>query len=200
MRLPRLASACVLFVLGAAMLSGCVDALFTTGHAATSAAPTLAPEATQSPAPSAKPTTPPSLGGWSECPRIVDDLNLYAKNHPTPTTTYAQIKPSDFPLKAVSPAVFNDACTIAVTLSGETVDWAILPGDSTLAASIKADLLNAGFASGGVADIYSNTATGRAATVATLASGQALDAYLVVSSVFARFTMPLVYIGSFTLS
>jgi hypothetical protein len=204
MRLPRLASACALFVLGAAMLSGCSGALFTMGQGATSAAPTAAPGATHTaaptPSPTAMPTTTPSLGGWSECPKIVGDLNTYAKNHPTPTTTYVQIKPADFPLKAVSPAVLNNACTIAVTVSGETVHWAILPGDSTLAASIKADLLNAGFAPGGVADIFSNTATGQAATIATLASGQALDAYLVVSSVFMRFTQPLVYIGSFTLS
>lgn len=204
MRLHRLAPVVAVFVLGTIMLSGCAGALFATGHAATSAAPTPTADATHSatspPSATPTPTTAPSLGGWTECPRIVSDLNAYAKQHPSPLTTYTQIKPADFPLNSVDAALLNGACTLAVTINGETVHWAILPGDPAVASSIKANLLNAGFASGGVADVYGNARTGRAATVTAVANGQALDQYLVTSNVFGRFSQQLVYVGSFALS
>jgi hypothetical protein len=156
-----------------------------------SAKPTASPTAKPSPTP-----TVPPIEGWSECPRIVTDLN---KNTPDPAS-YKQVKPSAFPVQDVGSDVLSNACVIAVTTSGETVTWAVLPGDEALAASIKARLINAGFSTGSVAGTLTKQATSEGALVSNFANGVGLESFLVSAKGFARIQQPLVYVGSFFLS
>ena len=187
-------------------LGGCTSLLFSDGPVTSSpsATPTPEPTRTGAPTPTAKPTpTPtatPDIGGWSECERIVKDLNAYAKAHPTPPTSYLQIEPSAFPLQDVGANALAKACNIKVTIDGEVTYWAVLPGDAALASTIKGNLIDAGFAPGGVAGILADPSSGQAASITSVANGKALDEYLVSTNAFSRLTIPLVYVGSFTLS
>jgi hypothetical protein len=168
------------------------------GLSAPTSTPTPSAKPTEAP-PTAKPTptpTVPPIEGWSECPRIVTDLN---KNTPDPAS-YKQVKPSAFPVQDVGSDVLSNACVIAVNTGGETVTWAVLPGDEALAASIKARLINAGFTTGSVAGTLSKQATSEGALVSSFANGAALESFLVSAKGFARIQQPLVYVGSFFLS
>jgi hypothetical protein len=182
-------------------LAGCSTSWFTDGFGITGTAtptatskPSSTPTAAK-PTATPKPTTPPIVA-WSECPRLVTDLN---KNTADPAT-YAQVKASAFPVQEIGVDLLADACVIAVTTGGETVDWAVLPGDDALAASIKASLIDAGFAAGGIAGTLTNTQTSKGALVSAFPNGAALETFLAGPKGFARITQPLVYVGTFFLS
>lgn len=202
MRLLRPATLSAILLIATLSLSGCASSWFVdafgvstqTSTPTPSAKPTEAPP-TAKPTPTPTPTVPP-IEGWSECQRIVTDLN---KNTPDPAS-YKQVKPSAFPVQDVGSDVLSNACVIAVTTGGETVTWAVLPGDEALAASIKARLINAGFTTGSVAGTLSKQATSEGALVASFANGAALESFLVAAKGFARIQQPLVYVGSFFLS
>ncbi len=201
MRLLRPATVSAVLLAAMLALAGCSTSWFTDGFGVSaSATPTVAPTpspkpTTAKPSPTPKPTTPPIVG-WSECPRLVTDLN---KNTADPAT-YKQVKASAFPIQEIGADLLADACVIAVTTGGETVDWAVLPGDDALAASIKASLIDAGFASGGVAGTLTNTQTSKGAVVSAFPNGAALDNFLGGPKGFARITQPVVYVGTFFLS
>jgi hypothetical protein len=200
MRLLRPATLSALLLAATLSLSGCASSWFVDAFGVSS--PTTTPTPSAKPteaAPTAKPSptpTVPPIEGWSECPRIVTDLN---KNTPDPAS-YKQVKPSEFPVQDVGSDLLSTACVIAVTTGGESVTWAVLPGDEALAASIKARLLNAGFTTGSVAGTLSKQAISEGALVSSFANGAALESFLVSAKGFARIQQPLVYVGSFFLS
>jgi hypothetical protein len=200
MRLLRPAALSALLFATILSLSGCASSWFVDAFGVSTPTSTPTPSATRTEAPpTAKPSpapTVPPIEGWSECPRLVTDLN---KNTPDPAS-YKQVKPTDFPVQEVGLEVLSKACVIAVTTNGETVNWAVLPGDEALAASIKARLINVGFSTGSVAGTLSNQATSEGALVSSFANGAALESFLVSAKGFARIQQPLVYVGSFFLS
>lgn len=200
MKLLRPSALTVSAVAAVLALSGCGTSFFTDGFGVpVTASPTptfsASPTPTQAP-PKPTPTPTENLGGWVECPRIITDLN---RNTVDPAT-YKQVKAASFPVKEVGSGVLGAACVIQVTTGGESVYWAVLPGDASLAASIKGNLINAGFVAGGVAGTLSNTATSEGALIASFATGAELEAFLGGPQGFARLDQPLVYVGSFFLS
>lgn len=130
---------------------------------------------------------------WDACPAIVTSFNSNA-NDPS---EYSQLDATGFAVQEVGSDVLGGACVIAVATKAETFTWAILRGDAALAASIKADLITAGYEEGGL--FLGNPATGQGILVASVANGAALDKYLVYPTAFAPYDEPLIYIGTFKL-
>jgi hypothetical protein len=200
MRILRPAALATAVIAVALLLSGCGTSFFTDGFGVpVTASPTptfsASPTPTQAP-PKPTPTPTESLGGWVECPRIITDLNRNAAD----PATYKQVKASAFPVKEVGSGVLGAACVIQVTTGGESVYWAVLPGDASLAASIKGNLIDAGFVASGLAGTLSNSATSEGALVSAFATGADLETFLGGPKGFARLAQPLVYVGSFFLS
>lgn len=200
MRQLRVAALATLTLVVALSLAACDDGYFADGFGVTAtapatAAPTPAPT-TAAPRPTPTPTPTENLGGWVECPRIVTDLN---SNSADPAT-YKQVRGSAFPVQEVGGGTLADACVVKVTTGGESVYWAVLPGDASLAATIKGNLIDAGFSAGSVAGTLTDAATSEGALVADFPDGAALESFLVGPRGFARLHTPLVYVGSFFLS
>ncbi len=191
-----------LAVLCAVALSGCSTAFFTDGFGVlgSTATPTPSPSASQStsstPAPKPSVSANPPIQAWEECPRIVTDLN---KNVDDPAQ-YAQIEATSFAIQDVGLDTLLDSCVIQVKTDGQTVTWAVTPGDATLAASIKGNLLDAGFSASGIANSFTSTASGQGAFVIAFDDGAGLDGFLASSTAFARIGESLVYVGIYTLS
>jgi hypothetical protein len=205
MTLPRAAGLSALLIAGAIALAGCSSSFFADGFgveatATATAQPTPAPTSSEStsasPAPKESASPTPAIRGWSECPKIVADLNKKVSD----PATYKQVEAAKFPVEAVGTETLVRSCVIAVTTNNETVYWAVLPGDTALASAVKTRLIDAGFTPTGVANSYGNNKTSEGALVSAFQNGAALDAFLVSPSAFARFTQSLVYVGAFFLS
>lgn len=143
------------------------------------------------------PTGGASTGPWDACPAIVASLSGNADD----PFDYEQLDAVGFGIQEVGSDVLERACIIGVTSSSTTaITWAILPGETALAESIKADLLAAGFAEGDdLPGLVGNTTTGQGALIATFDTGAALDDYLVYTTAFTPYDESLVYIGTFAL-
>lgn len=138
-----------------------------------------------------------TVGPWEECPGIVAALN----GNESDPTVYEEIVPTDFGVQEVGADVLASACVIGVTIGEDYRTWAILPGDDSLAASIKSDLANAGFVAGGaIPGMLGNPGTGQGVLVSSFATGAELDAYLVYPTAFTPIDEPIIYLGSFPLS
>lgn len=177
-------------------LSGCGTVYFTDGLGVTSTPTPLPSPSLTLAAPTPSPTPTQELGGWVECTRIVGDLNKNAAD----SAAYRQVEAAKFPVQQVGAGVLRTACVIEVTSGGESTYWAVLPGNDSLAASIKASLISAGFTNGGSVGTLMNTKTDEGALVASFADGAALETFLGGPTGFARLHDPLVYVGSFFLS
>lgn len=136
-----------------------------------------------------------ALGGWSECPGIVERLNA---NEDEPTG-YEQIPASEFEVPEVGADVVAAACVIRVTVADDPITWAIVPGDESVADGVISALLSAGFAPAG-AGIYTNSSSGMGVLVQSFETGAGLDDYLVYSTAFAPIDEPIVYLGTFIVS
>jgi hypothetical protein len=138
-----------------------------------------------------------TVGPWEECPGILASLNGN-ENDPT---VYEEIDPTDFGVQEVGADVLASSCVIGVTIGEDYRTWAILPGDDSLAASIKSDLADAGFVSGGaIPGMLGNPGTGQGVLVSSFATGAGLDAYLVYTTAFTSIDEPIIYLGAFPLS
>lgn len=138
----------------------------------------------------------PAVEPWEACPGILASLNGN-ENDPT---VYEEIAPADFDVQEVGADVLASACVIRVTIGEDVRTWAILPGDDSLAESIRSELADAGFIPGGIPGMVGNPGSGQGMLVASFATGAELDAYLVYTTAFASIDEPIIYLGSFPLS
>ncbi len=159
--------------------------------------PTVTPTETV-PSPTATPTptpTPTIVSGWSECPGIIKRLNASAPDG----TTYVEIEPEEFDVQRVGSDVLSRACVVDVVVSGESVTWAILPGDRSVSDGVVRELVGDDFVPKG-GGVYANNLTGLGVLVKFYGTGATLDEALKLHGVFGPHKSSIVFMSTYLIS